>query len=49
MARLEFKHRSTSLDRRVRVSRLRNVLPRHHMGRVNRAPGVRPIEMTQGT
>lgn len=44
MAKLQFKVRRTGPDRRVRVAKLRNVLPRHHMGRVNRAPMVKPAE-----
>ncbi|MBI4578934.1 MAG: hypothetical protein HY718_04475 [Planctomycetes bacterium] len=46
MARPLFKYRPLNPSRRGRVTQLRNVLPRHHMGRVNRAPLTRPVDTT---
>lgn len=47
MARSLFKYRPHGGTRRGQVAKLRNVLPRHHMGRVNRAPMTRRIETAQ--
>ncbi len=47
MSRLQFKYGPSNLNRRVRVAKLRNVLPRHHMGRANRAPMTRIVETPQ--
>lgn len=47
MARSLFKYRPHGSNRRGRVTQLRNVLPRHHMGRVNRAPMTKPADLTQ--
>lgn len=44
MARSLFKSRPRNPSRRGRVAQLRNFLPRHHMGRVNRAPMVRTVD-----
>lgn len=46
MAKSLFKNRPHKPSRRGRVAQLRNVLPRHHMGRVNRAPMTRAVETT---
>lgn len=47
MARSSFKYRPHGENRRGRVAQLRNFLPRHHMGRINRAPVTRPAETAQ--